>query len=66
VGVRALAGFARPRGGRWKDEERVVVLLLEGMDAAAWQASQETVSQLAADLADTPEVVESVRERMNR
>jgi DNA-binding transcriptional ArsR family regulator len=33
------------------------------MDAAASQASQETVSQLAADLADTPEVVASVREK---
>jgi hypothetical protein len=44
----------------------VVILLFEGMDAAAWQASQETVSQLAADLADTPEVVANVRERMNR
>jgi D-alanyl-D-alanine carboxypeptidase len=66
AGVRALAGFARPRNGPWSGRERVVVLLFEGMDAATWQASEEAVSQLAADLADTPEVVASLRERMNR
>jgi hypothetical protein len=36
------------------------------MDAAAWQASEEAASLLAADLADTHEVVASLRERMNR
>jgi D-alanyl-D-alanine carboxypeptidase len=66
AGVRALAGFARPRNGPWNGRERVVVLLFEGMDAAAWQASEEAASLLAADLADTPEVVASLRERMNR
>jgi D-alanyl-D-alanine carboxypeptidase len=66
AGVRALAGFARPRNGPWNGRERVVVLLFEGMDAAAWQASEEAASLLAADLADTHEVVASLRERMNR
>jgi D-alanyl-D-alanine carboxypeptidase len=66
AGVRALAGFARPRNGPWNGRERVVVLLFEGVDAAAWQASEEAASLLAADLADTPDVVASLRERMNR
>ena len=64
AGVLALAGFARPRSGPWRGEERIVVLLLEGMDAATWQAARDAYSLLASDLADRPDVVASVRERL--
>jgi hypothetical protein len=64
--VLALAGFARPRSGAWKGEDRVVVLLVEGMDAAAWEASRETYYQLTTDLADRPDVVAGMWERLPR
>jgi hypothetical protein len=65
-GVLALAGFARPRSGPWRGEDRTVVLLLEGMDAATWQAARDAYTLLASDLADRPDVVAGVRERLPR
>jgi hypothetical protein len=63
-GVLALAGFARPRSEPWRGRDRIVVLLLEGMDAATWQAARDAYSLLASDLADRPDVVATVRERL--
>ena len=40
------------------------MLLLEGMDAATWQAARDSLSLLAADLADRPDVVATVRDRL--
>jgi Beta-lactamase enzyme family len=66
AGVLALPGFARPRTGPWKGEARVVVLLIEGMDAAAWQAARETYLLFASDLAHRPDIVAIIRERLTR
>jgi D-alanyl-D-alanine carboxypeptidase len=64
AGALAIVGFARPRTGPWRGEERTVVLLLERMDASTWQASRETYAELAADLADRPETVTRMREAL--
>jgi hypothetical protein len=64
--VLAVAGFARPAGGPLQGTDRVVVLVVEGMDAGAWQAARETYLVLAAELADRPGVVARVRESLSR
>jgi hypothetical protein len=63
-GALALAGFARPREGPWAGRDRIVVLLFERMDAAVWHAARETYALLAADVADTPDAVRVLRERL--
>jgi hypothetical protein len=65
AGVLTIAGFARPSSGRWRGVDRIVVLQLEGMDPESWQSARETYFLLAADLADRPDVVDALRDRLS-
>ena len=64
AGALAIVGFARPRSGPWRGEERTVVLVLERMDATTWHSSREAYAELAADLADRPDAVARMREAL--
>jgi hypothetical protein len=66
AGVLAVAGYARPAGGPWAGRDRIVVLLLEGMHAASWQAAHEAFTPLALELAESPAAVARLREALDR